>query len=119
MGYPLPARRHEQIARAPLKRLLADPGAAAALDRGEYGGVGGTIARGLETLRQQLDEGADGRHREIAGGRIGKLQLQPVAGIPLVAQLRLFQRDQDAAAHPSENAALRSVVEARAMSPSL
>src|SRR5437763_15768137 len=51
--YPAPARHHEQIARAPLKSLVADTGAALAFDRGEHGGVGGAIARGLETLGQQ------------------------------------------------------------------
>src|SRR5947209_16533442 len=64
---PLPARHHEQIARTPLKGLFANPRASLAFDRREYRGVGGTIARRLEAFRQQLDEGADGRHRKIAG----------------------------------------------------
>src|SRR5882672_9435853 len=67
VGDPLPARHHEQVARAPLKSLVADPCAALALDRGKYRGVGRTIAGSLETLRQQLDEGSDRRHRKIAG----------------------------------------------------
>src|SRR3979490_117715 len=67
VGDPLPARHHEQVPRAPLESLFADPRPAAAFDRREYRGVGGAIARGLESLRQQLNESADGRHREIAG----------------------------------------------------
>src|SRR5665213_177774 len=55
VGDPAPARHDEQIARAPLKGLVADPAAAMALDRGEHGGVGRAVARGLETFRQQLD----------------------------------------------------------------
>src|SRR5258705_10161576 len=55
VGDPVPARHHEQVARTPLKGLLADPRAALALDRREYGGVGRAIARGLESLRHQLD----------------------------------------------------------------
>src|SRR5262245_61098756 len=92
MRDPAPARHHEQIARAPLKGLVADAGAALAFDRSEYGGVGGAIARGLETLRQQLDEGADGRHGVVAGLGIGEFQLQSVTGIPLVTGLGALQR---------------------------
>src|SRR3569833_848522 len=62
VGHPLPTRHHEQVARAPVKRLFADPRPTLAFDRREYGGIRGTIARGLEALRQQLDERADGRH---------------------------------------------------------
>src|SRR5713226_5708603 len=72
VGDPLPARHHEQVARTPLESLFADPRPPLAFDRGEYRGVGRAIARGLETLRQQLDEGADGRHRKIAGLGIGE-----------------------------------------------
>src|SRR5713101_5236165 len=89
VGDPLPARHHEQVARAPLESLLADPRTTLALNCREYRGVGGAIARGLETLRQQLDEGADGRHREITGLGIGEFQLQAVAGVPFVPYLRL------------------------------
>src|SRR6204780_5818548 len=49
VGDPLPARHHEQVARAPFKTLLADPRAALALDRGEHRGVRGAITRGLES----------------------------------------------------------------------
>ena len=73
MGDPVPARHHEQVARAPLESLLADPRTPLAFDRREHRGIGRAIARGLETLRQQLDEGADGRHREIARLGIGEL----------------------------------------------
>src|SRR6266849_5528522 len=52
VGDPLPARHHEQVARTPLESLLADPRTTLAFDRGEYRGVGRTIARGLEALRQ-------------------------------------------------------------------
>jgi hypothetical protein len=38
------------------------------------------------------DEGADGRHREVAGLGIGELQFQAVAGVPLVANLGLLER---------------------------
>src|SRR6267142_2651391 len=48
VGDPLPARHHEQVARAPFERLLADPRAPLAFDRGEYGGVGCAIARGFK-----------------------------------------------------------------------
>src|SRR5665213_2081683 len=92
VGDPAPARHDEQIARAPFESLVADPASAMALDRGEHGGVGRTIARGLETFRQQLDEGADGRHREIPGLGIGEFQLQTVAGVPLAALPGLLQR---------------------------
>ena len=67
MGDPLPARHHEQIARTPLEGSAAQPGAAMAFDHRKRGGVGGAIARGLKSLRQQLDEGADGRHCKVAG----------------------------------------------------
>src|SRR5450631_3608254 len=75
MRDPLPARHHEQVARAPVEGLLADPRASAPFDRREHRRVGGTIARGLESLRQQLNEGADGRHSEIAGLGVGEFQL--------------------------------------------
>src|ERR1700716_508633 len=39
VGDPLPARHHEQVARAPFEGLLADPRAALAFDRREHGGV--------------------------------------------------------------------------------
>src|ERR1700744_4277855 len=38
VGHPLPARHHEQVARAPFEGLLADPGAPLAFDRREHGG---------------------------------------------------------------------------------
>src|SRR6185312_10023425 len=49
---PAPARHHEQVARAPFEHFVANACAALAFDRGEHGGVGRAIARGLETLRQ-------------------------------------------------------------------
>src|SRR5271163_4847427 len=52
VGDPLPARHHEQVARAPLEGLLADPRASLAFDRTKYRGVGGAIARGFESPRQ-------------------------------------------------------------------
>ncbi len=48
-------------------------------------------ARFRKSLRQELDEGADGRHRELAGHRVGVAQLQPVAGITRFACLRSLQ----------------------------
>src|ERR1700722_11940361 len=49
---PLPARHHEQVAWSPFEGLIADPRATLAFDRREHGGIGRTIARGPETLRQ-------------------------------------------------------------------
>src|SRR3974390_1463665 len=92
VGHPVPARHHEEVARAPFEGLLADPRASPAFDGGEHGGIRRAVARGAESLRQKLDEGADGRHREIAGFRIGEFQFQAVAGIPFLARLCMLQR---------------------------
>src|ERR1700693_68066 len=69
---PLPAWHYEDIARAPLKGLLTDTRTAVPLDRREHGRVCGTIASRLESLWQQLDKGADRRHRKVTSHGIGK-----------------------------------------------
>src|SRR4051794_13342589 len=92
MGDPVPARDDEQVAGTPLKGLIANARPSLTLNRRENAGVGGSIARSLESLRQQLDEGADGRHREIAGLRVRELKLQPMAGVPFAARFRSLQR---------------------------
>src|SRR5690606_7057000 len=52
-----PARRHEDVARAPLEDLAIDGAATVAFDRGEHGGVGGSVAGAAKTRRQELQEG--------------------------------------------------------------
>ncbi len=74
------------------KHLIADPGFASALDRDKDRAVGRAVGAGGKTFRQQLDKGADRRHREIAARRVDIPQLVAVAGIGvLVAAQNLEQ----------------------------
>src|SRR5579883_1666945 len=82
VAVPHPARRDENIVRSPGEALLADPGTAAPLDADEDRAGGRAVRGGLEALRQELDEGRDGRHRVIAGDRIGVFHLEAVPPAP-------------------------------------
>src|SRR5205814_3462409 len=66
----MPARRHEDVARAPAESLIADLALALALDADKHRAVGAPIGRCGETLRQELHERRDRRHGVIAGGGI-------------------------------------------------
>ena len=65
--------------------------AAFALDAGIHGGVGGAVILALETLGQQLHEGADGGHGPAAGDRVGVLQLVTPMGVDLAALAHSLQ----------------------------
>src|SRR4051812_44675707 len=82
VGDPLPARRHEDVLRAPGESLAVDDGSAAALDDGEHGGVRAAIGCRLEALGQELHEGGDGRHGRAATDRVDVAHLETVAGVP-------------------------------------
>src|SRR5436309_9823076 len=55
----MPARRHEDVARAPAECLLANLALALALDADEHRAVGAPVGRCREPLRQELHEGRD------------------------------------------------------------
>src|SRR5512137_1306976 len=76
-----PARHDEMVARLEVEGLVADLHLAAALDYGETRAVGGAVRLAAETLRQQLDRGADGGHRPAAGRGIGEAHLVAVARV--------------------------------------
>src|SRR5438876_6749587 len=80
----MPARRNENVARAPAESLLADLALALALHADEHRAVGAPIGRCREALRQELHEGRDGRHGVVAGGWIDVAHLIAVVGVGLV-----------------------------------
>src|SRR5262249_20422760 len=66
VGHPVPARHHEEVARAPFEGLLADPRATPAFDGGEHGGIRRAVALGAEPRLRQLDDGAGGCDRAVS-----------------------------------------------------
>src|SRR5262245_39897028 len=78
----LPARHHEDVARLPLDdEVCAYPAASVPFDRYEDGRVSRSVSYGLESLRQQLDERGDRRHRIPAGDGLAVAHLEHVTGI--------------------------------------
>ena len=87
-----PARRDEDVARLPAEDLVADPALAGTLDRDIDRPVGRAVGAGRKALRQQLDEGADRRHRIVAARRVDVAHLVPVIGVGLAVAAQGFER---------------------------
>src|SRR5229473_8409049 len=69
VGMNHPARHDKDVMRLPGEYRVADPGFAVALDRDEHGPVGRAVRLAGKAFRQQLDEGGDRRHGELAARR--------------------------------------------------
>src|SRR3990170_1758293 len=75
-----PRGHDEGIARLEVEFLPGDDCGSRSLHHGKYGAVGRAASLAGEALRQELEEGADGRHRRPAGERIDELHPPAVAG---------------------------------------
>src|SRR5688572_24051327 len=76
-----PRGHHERVARLEIEALVADPRGARTFDDRVHGAVGRAMGLAAEAPGQQLQEGADGRHRVPAGERVDELHLPAVAGV--------------------------------------
>src|SRR5258706_2278714 len=87
-----PGGDDERVAGLEFVFLVLDGNSSFALDDGIDGAVGGAVGLRPESLRQELDEGGNGRHRVAAGEGIGELHLPAVAGVGILVLRQQRQR---------------------------
>src|SRR6266581_7832517 len=87
-----PGRADEYVLGSKDQRLVSETATAFAFDDCIDRGVGRAIVLAPESLREELHEGADGRHRPIARHRIRILQLVAPTGVRAVSLPQRLER---------------------------
>src|SRR2546430_17531638 len=87
-----PGRADEHVPGSEGEYLASDTAAACAFDDRIYRGVARSIVLPLESLREKLHEGTDGRHRPVARHRVRILQLVAPAGVRVVSLRERLER---------------------------
>ena len=92
VGDGLPPRRYEDVLGAPAESLLGYARAARPFHGYEHRRIGRAVSARLESLGQQLNEGAHGWHRVVAGRRACVAHLDAVAGVIVASFSELMER---------------------------